>query len=279
MLDLAANCGDSDAKALVQAYAYDKRGDKRTVLGLLAPLLLESDSILTQQGFALVLKLLLRAAQQEDLEMFEVLNDRTAVQREPHARIVKSFYFGGIEHGECSLYRRVLEAQQQIKRRMETIRSVRPLAYRIEFLKHYSSYTPLMRVSDSSLGGGYFLLAGDFGCVIDPGYDFLSNFTVRHSIADIDAVVVTHCHDDHNADLPALLSLLYRRKPPRSVQLYLDRHTFDAHRHLIFSSDYVQKPCRPISTSFGGWPDNSPWITMAKKHLHAADPGGSPIDG
>ena len=90
--------------------------------------------------------------------------------------------------------------------------------------------------------------------------------------------VVTHCHDDHNADLPALLSLLYRRKPPRSVQLYLDRHTFDAHRHLIFSSDYVQKPCRPISTSFGRWPDNSPWITMAK-NLHAADPGGSPIDG
>ena len=62
------------------------------------------------------------------------------------------------------------------------------------------------------MGGGYFLALGDYGCVIDPGHHFLENFyKPPRTLADIDCVIVTHFHDDHYSNLPALLSLLYQR--------------------------------------------------------------------
>jgi hypothetical protein len=262
-LETIAHCADSDAKALVQASAYDRLGNSQIVLAIGARSFLKDSSILTQQGRGLLLALFKRAAQAVDVELYDVLKTPTAARNKSYAGIVKAFYFGGLAHGECTLYQRALDGERQLRKRRETLRTNRSLVYRLEFLKHYSSYTPLTELSDASLGGGYFLVADGFGCVIDPGYDFLPNFTRRHSIADVDAVIVTHCHDDHNADLPALLSLLYRQIPPREIQLYLDRHTFNAHRHLILSSGYVRKPCMPISASFCGWPDNSPWITMS----------------
>lgn len=58
-------------------------------------------------------------------------------------------------------------------------------------------------------GGGYYLLWRDKGIVIDPGYDFIQNFYDEgFSLEDIDAVVITHSHPDHDADFANLTSLV-----------------------------------------------------------------------
>lgn len=58
-------------------------------------------------------------------------------------------------------------------------------------------------------GGGYFLLWNGRGVVVDPGYDFIQNFYDEgFSLNDIDAVMVTHSHPDHDDDLSSLTTLV-----------------------------------------------------------------------
>lgn len=58
-------------------------------------------------------------------------------------------------------------------------------------------------------GGGYFLLWQGKGIVVDPGYDFIQNFYDEgFSLEDIDAVLVTHSHPDHDDDLSTLTTLI-----------------------------------------------------------------------
>ncbi|HVN67596.1 MAG TPA: MBL fold metallo-hydrolase [Candidatus Sulfotelmatobacter sp.] len=65
-----------------------------------------------------------------------------------------------------------------------------------------------------SQGGGYFLTLrnarGEIkGIAIDPGYDFFDIFRdLGLGIADIDAIIITHDHDDHTESVEAILSLL-----------------------------------------------------------------------
>jgi len=57
-------------------------------------------------------------------------------------------------------------------------------------------------------GGGCFLLWQGKGIVIDPGYDFIQNFYDEgFSLSDIDAVIVTHSHPDHDDNLSTLTTL------------------------------------------------------------------------
>lgn len=65
-----------------------------------------------------------------------------------------------------------------------------------------------------SQGGGYFLTlrtstGGLKGVAIDPGYDFYAIMRdLGLGIADIDAIVITHDHDDHTESVEGILSLL-----------------------------------------------------------------------
>ena len=65
-----------------------------------------------------------------------------------------------------------------------------------------------------SQGGGYFLTLKNGrgetkGIAIDPGYDFFSIFRdLGMGIADIDAIIITHDHDDHTESVEGILSLL-----------------------------------------------------------------------
>ena len=65
-----------------------------------------------------------------------------------------------------------------------------------------------------SQGGGYFLTLrsarGDVaGIAIDPGYDFFAILRdLGLGIADIDAIIITHDHDDHTESVEGILSLL-----------------------------------------------------------------------
>ncbi len=81
-----------------------------------------------------------------------------------------------------------------------------------QVLRRWNSYTPI--VADNyhiSKGGGYFLKTGGRGIVIDPGFNFIDNFKgMGHSFSEIDAVIISHAHNDHAADLESILTLLYR---------------------------------------------------------------------
>ncbi|MFH1541893.1 MAG: MBL fold metallo-hydrolase [bacterium] len=77
----------------------------------------------------------------------------------------------------------------------------------------WNSATPLFSQGISQ-GGGYFLTLQNRkgqtkGIAVDPGYDFFTIFRdLGLGIADIDAIIITHDHDDHTESVEGILSLL-----------------------------------------------------------------------
>ncbi len=108
--------------------------------------------------------------------------------------------------------------------------------------RKWNSFTPTLPLGEDdepSVGGGYFLMINGVGTVIDPGFNFLENFSAMGGrLADIHNIVVTHAHNDHTADLESILTLFYQRiknagkrsasrsrtKPP--VNLYMNLGAF-----------------------------------------------------
>ncbi len=84
--------------------------------------------------------------------------------------------------------------------------------YILATLRGWSSSTPLISdsVRENITGGGYFLKWNGKGVVIDPGFDFIRNFDKQGFNAnEIDLIIVTHNHPDHNYDLQSLDDLRY----------------------------------------------------------------------
>jgi hypothetical protein len=78
-------------------------------------------------------------------------------------------------------------------------------------LRRWQSYNPKIPRLGSlrARGGGYFLMWHNRGIVIDPGYDFIQNFYDEgFSLEDIDAVMITHSHPDHDDDFSSLMALV-----------------------------------------------------------------------
>lgn len=77
----------------------------------------------------------------------------------------------------------------------------------------WNSASPLYSQGPSQ-GGGYLLAlrgkkGGLNGIAIDPGYDFFNIFReLGLGIADLDAIIITHDHDDHTESVEGILSLL-----------------------------------------------------------------------
>ena len=92
----------------------------------------------------------------------------------------------------------------------------------------WNSSTPLFSHGISQ-GGGYLLTLrnprGELkGIAIDPGYDFYDIFRdLGLSICDLDAIIITHDHDDHTESMEGILSLLAK---------YNDRN-FERHSKVI----------------------------------------------
>lgn len=104
-------------------------------------------------------------------------------------------------------------------------------------LRDWSSALPLLDGSSRQFkGGGYFLQWNSLGIVLDPGFDFLCNFHDAGFLAtQINHVVVSHDHTDHNRDLRGVDDLLYeiwkRNNDTGKYTMWLDKST-DASSHF-----------------------------------------------
>ena len=162
--------------------------------------------------------------------------------------------------------KKVEKSLAELANASRTGRTIMANDYYIKFLKMFSSATPIMKSRRMyAVGGGYFLSLGGYGCVVDPGHHFLNNFFANnHTLDDIDAVIVTHFHDDHYADLPSLFSLFYRswkkavnREETKKIFLFCDKITHERFGNLINASrQYIKtvelRPCTvPIPITEG----------------------------
>jgi len=80
----------------------------------------------------------------------------------------------------------------------------------LSVLRKWNSYTPILpSKKGDNKGGGYFLYHRGKGIVIDPGFNFIENFYQEgFKVADIDAVLISHAHNDHTVDLESILTLV-----------------------------------------------------------------------
>lgn len=138
----------------------------------------------------------------------------------------------------------------------QTVKLYRRINNTFICLKGFSSTTPAIysaAFAEACSGGGFYLNVEGFGIVIDPGIDFV-DLMHKHGIFidDIQAVIVTHDHLDHNADVRAISALQYdlNRYYDSQIRFYkkffhhtcpkehniswwLDESTYESHKETI----------------------------------------------
>ncbi|MFC1941715.1 MBL fold metallo-hydrolase, partial [Chloroflexota bacterium] len=109
---------------------------------------------------------------------------------------------------------KIRDREKQFTLYLERDRTIQPEDSFLIILRRWNSYTPkIPSEKTDTKGGGYFLVWKGKGIVIDPGFDFISNFDkAGFSLRDIDAILITHAHTDHTADFESLLSLKHEQK-------------------------------------------------------------------
>jgi hypothetical protein len=135
-------------------------------------------------------------------------------------------------------------SENSIKNRLYLPRRVATQS-RLYILRGDSSFTPILH----GRGGGYFIAHAGKGCVVDPGYGFIQSFLREgFGFGDIHAIIVTHAHDDHVSDLPAICSILKKANLKAKVDLYLDETAYAAfasHYLLALEQFNVKKLIKP----------------------------------
>lgn len=179
-------------------------------------------------------------------------------------------YYPYLQKGTQMQYYRELADNSKMKRNIEN---------QFVCLKGFSSSTPLFRsfsFGETCVGGGFYFRWKGTGIVVDPGIGFLS-LMLSHSIfvEDVDVVIVTHAHLDHNQDVRSISALLYdlnkqyernssffakffpdrRSNSEHKISWYLDRKTQDELKDDIDTSydlnDLIDKSEHFISDAVG----------------------------
>lgn len=103
-------------------------------------------------------------------------------------------------------------------------------------LKGWSSSTPeySLGIMEENIkcGGGFFIHSDGLGIVIDPGIDFIKNLHAQGLfIQDIDYVIVTHNHIDHNNDLDKLIDMSIQSE--KEICFLLDVSTYEKYKNEL----------------------------------------------
>lgn len=171
-------------------------------------------------------------------------------------------------------------------------------------LRRWNSFTPgLFRKDEGEiLGGGYLLRVNRAhlkrqnkdspkveNIVIDPGYDFLQNFCNEgFHIHDIDAIIITHSHLDHCADLLPIMDLVYqinkrydrlpggKREQKRRINLCLSKGAYKKFSNYIADRDW-QKQLKDVIII-----ENQPdmcWTPFQGLSIHAKQTNHTDLGG
>jgi tetratricopeptide (TPR) repeat protein len=118
-------------------------------------------------------------------------------------------------------------------------------------LRKWNSYTPAipLKGEERRLGGGYFIWHNGKGTVIDPGYNFIENFSnAGCRLVNVDRIVITHAHNDHTDDFEALLNLIHEfnerhKRKERKIDIYLNLGSFKKFSGFLDlkKCDYIHK--------------------------------------
>lgn len=116
-------------------------------------------------------------------------------------------------------------------RSMHYNRERMPVRDKLHVLKGFSSSTPMIysaSFNDNCVGGGFYLNWKGTGIVIDPGIGFVTSMHKNGIyINDIDVVIITHDHLDHNADAETIASLLHDFNKYHQNRNKIVRKTFE----------------------------------------------------
>lgn len=143
---------------------------------------------------------------------------RLARQYDLHMKNIGSLSSRAIAYMDETIFptREIIKKNQE--KLIKELNSPRQVEYKmganvLRTIHKWNSASPLFS-HGLSQGGGYFLTLrngrGEVkGIAIDPGYDFFNIFRdLGLGIADIDAIIITHDHDDHTESVEGILSLL-----------------------------------------------------------------------
>ncbi len=119
--------------------------------------------------------------------------------------------------------------------------------YPLNRLSDYKDYFQY----DYTCGGGYFLVIGGYGLVIDPGYKFLETFYENGFVPrDIDGIYVSHAHEDHCIDLEPIFSVVFKAnkwlekssKPGIKFDLFINSSTLHKFKKMFeIDKDIINK--------------------------------------
>lgn len=113
----------------------------------------------------------------------------------------------------------------------KSVRLRRDIDDRFVCLKGFSSSTPVINSAAfgrECLGGGFYFRYKNHGIAVDPGIGFTSLMHRNHIfIDDIDTVIVTHSHLDHNSDVGVLSALKHDYNRNRSRERKFFENFFD----------------------------------------------------
>lgn len=111
------------------------------------------------------------------------------------------------------------------------IRDYRDIDNKFICLKGFSSSTPIVHsavFNRECKGGGFFFRYNGYGIAVDPGIGFVSLMHQNNIfIDDINVVVVTHNHIDHNNDVRSLSALLHEFNSNKTRPLEFYNKFFD----------------------------------------------------
>ena len=91
----------------------------------------------------------------------------------------------------------------------------------------------------------YMVECDDFRLLLDCGNGSLSNLQRRWDVGAIDAIIISHLHPDHFADLYGLYyALRFHPDGPRSVPVYAPGGAWEFAAQLLDSADTFAQTCR-----------------------------------
>lgn len=105
----------------------------------------------------------------------------------------------------------------------------------------------------------YLVEAQGYRLLLDCGNGSLSNLQRRCDVGDIDAIIISHLHPDHFADLYGLYyALRFHSDGPRSVPVFAPRGAWEFAAQLIDSADTFAQTCRFETAAAGDVLDLGP---------------------